>query len=330
MRAPTAVCALSLQQPVARTVNNALFNLNHVRRVHQKSQRVCGDGYVGLTATPVAKPAFLFAIVEQTIVTIVQIAFGARTEPEIVTLLLVMTKQHQAWIRRRDRLLRTAVRSLHDRFNTLDHVRHEVRIDLQLRTFWITNHLFRQVQIECCGTAENVAGSGDQLLAVRMNRNGLLNRIVCIPRARGHALLTVIDWRSRAKVKGLAPRIAGWNRHLLACWTKQGKPILRFDLQINFLLSLEIIAHHDRQRDLIALGQHARRFVLDKERLKRLDVGFSWADATVFSWTDYGELPGRDVVGKFEIDLRAALFVCLNWRLPEQGFGKILAQPRRR
>src|ERR1044072_2558540 len=116
-----------------------------------------------------------------------------------------------------------------------------------------------------------------------MNCDVLLDRIVCISAARHHALLTGGDGRCRAKIKSLTLRISGCNRSLLACWTKQRKPVLRLDLEINFLLALEVVAHDDRQRDLVALGQHAGRFVLDKERLKRLDFGFSRSDATVFS-----------------------------------------------
>src|SRR5262249_40783727 len=80
----------------------------------------------------------------------------------------------------------------------------------------------------------------------------------------------------------------------------------------------------------IAFGEHARRIVFYKERLKSLDLLFSCSDATVFSGTDNQQVPRRDVVGQFEVDPGASLFVGFDRRLPEQCFREVLSQTWRR
>ena len=84
-----------------------------------------------------------------------------------------------------------------------------------------------------------------------------------------------------------------------------------FIFEIDFLCLRKIVAHHHRQRNLIAFSEHARRIVFDKEWLKRLYLCFRRSDPAVFSRANYGEFPGRDVVGEFEIDLCTTLLIRL-------------------
>src|SRR5262244_4123638 len=102
VRTPTAVRSLPFQQPVTRVINDLLVDFDHIRRVHQKPQRVCGDSYVRLATPPVTETAFLFAIVKQAAVTVVQKALRASARVEILTRLFLITQQQQARIRSRN------------------------------------------------------------------------------------------------------------------------------------------------------------------------------------------------------------------------------------
>jgi len=75
---------------------------------------------------------------------------------------------------------------------------------------------------------------------------------------------------------------------------------------------------------LVAFSENARWIEFGEEGLKRTDVGFGKTDLSVFSGTDYRHSPGCDVVGKLEVELRSALLIGGELRLPKERLGKIL------
>ena len=52
--------------------------------------------------------------------------------------------------------------------------------------------------------------------------------------------------------------------------------------------------------------------MLQKEWLKRLDFRFRRSDQAILSRAENGKFPGRNIVGKFEIDSGTALFIRLD------------------
>ena len=159
-----------------------------------------------------------------------------------------------------------------------------------------------------------------------MHRHRFFDRVVGVSAVCGDPLLAVFHRCVRAKIKGSAGGIAGRNADAPGRRTKQSEPTLRFDFQVHRLRPIEIVAHHHRQRNLIAFGEDSRRIVFDKERLKGLDLFLDGTNLPVFGRADHRHLPGRDVVGEFEFQLRAALLICFQRRLPHQRFGKVFAE----
>src|SRR5688572_20105500 len=100
-----------------------------------------------------------------------------------------MTQQQQTRITGRDRLFSTTVRPFHDRFDTFDDVREEIRIDLQLAAAGVSDHRWCNLQVERAYVVEKIAGGNGQLLPVRMNVDRLFDRVVIVAAVRRDALL---------------------------------------------------------------------------------------------------------------------------------------------
>ena len=120
--------------------------------------------------------------------------------------------------------------------------------------------------------------------------------------------------------------LAGCYFDLLLLWPLVRKPGRRLELYVQLLGFIQIVAQHDRQLNLIALGQDFGWVMFDKERLKGAKLGFCRAQAAVGGRACHRHFPGRNVVGHREFELRPAGRIGDQFRLPYQGFGEIFAQ----
>src|SRR6185503_6708089 len=132
-----------------------------------------------------------------------------------------------------------------------------------------------------------------------------------------------------AKIESAPRRITSRHVNTFCGGPKQSEPGLGLDFQINALGPVEIVAYHDRQGNLVAFSEHTRRVVFDKEKLEGFDLFFHRANSSIFSRSDHGQLPGRDVIGEFELQLRVPLRVRFQRWLPQKSFGEVLTEARR-
>src|SRR5215813_5747270 len=162
-----------------------------------------------------------------------------------------------------------------------------------------------------------------------MHRNRLFNRVGGAVCPRCNALLCFADGIYCAQIERFASGIAGSHLRSLTGWTKQRKPGFAFDLEVHCLSLRQVVTHDHRQANLITLSQNSWWIVLNKERLKCLDLFFDNADLTIFGRANHRHLPRRYVVSKLEVQLRPTLLVSLERWLPNQRLGKVFAQPWR-
>src|SRR5262245_31148220 len=144
------------------------------------------------------------------------------------------------------------------------------------------------------------------------------------------ALFAVFDRSDGAEVEDHLPGVSGFNLGALARGAEQLKPTFGLDLGVDGLRLVQVVAQDDGERNLVAFGQDFRRVVFGEEGLEGAELLFGDPDLAVNRRTDDRHLPGRDVVGELEFQMRAALLVGFDLRLPEQRFGEVFAQTRSR
>src|SRR5262245_30322798 len=150
-------------------------------------------------------------------------------------------------------------------------------------------------------------------------------------RAEGRdALFAVFDRSDGAEVEDHLPVVSGFDLGALTRGPEQFKPAFRLDLGVDGLRFVQVVAQDDGQRNLVAFGQDFRRVVFGEEGLEGAELLFGDPDLAVNRRADDRHFPGRDVVGELEFQMRAALFVGFDLRLPEQRFREVFAQTRSR
>lgn len=119
------------------------------------------------------------------------------------------------------------------------------------------------------------------LFAVRVDVDRLFNRIARVRADGGDALLAVLDGRDGAEAENRARRIARGDLRAMLGRGEQRELISGLHLHGDLLRVVEIVAQDDGQHDLVALGQDARRIMLDEERLEGAHLALDRADLAV-------------------------------------------------
>src|ERR1700674_3313572 len=108
----------------------------------------------------------------------------------------------------------------------------------------------------------------------------------------------------------------------------QLEPIGRLHFHAELLGLWKIVADHNRKLDQVANSENLWRFMLKKKRLEGLDFAVCDTDLASLVRRQHSHLPGCDVIRKFESQPRETGSIGDYSRRPEQGFGKVVTQPR--